>query len=100
MSKYFEKVKSLEIKKDVYIMGIETSCDETAVSIVKNGREVLAEGFMHGYIIDEPRGERGFGYDPFFVPVGETRTVAEMSDEEKNCISHRANALKDLLSKI
>lgn len=68
--------------------------------VYPDGREVLAEGFMHGYIIDEPRGERGFGYDPFFVPVGETRTVAEMSDEEKNCISHRANALKDLLSKI
>lgn len=43
MSNYFEKIKSLEIKKDVYIMGIETSCDETAVSIVKNGREVLAD---------------------------------------------------------
>jgi XTP/dITP diphosphohydrolase len=55
---------------------------------------------MHGHIIDEPRGERGFGYDPFFVPVGESRTVAEMSDEEKSGISHRANALKNLLLKI
>ncbi len=43
MSKYFEKIKQLNIKKDVLIMGIETSCDETAVSIVKNGREVLAD---------------------------------------------------------
>ena len=68
--------------------------------VYPDGREVTAEGFMHGRIVDEPRGERGFGYDPFFVPVGESRTVAEMSDEEKNLISHRGNALKNLLSKI
>ena len=47
-----------------------------------------------------PRGERGFGYDPIFVPDGESRTVAEMSDDEKNAISHRANALKALVEKI
>ena len=68
--------------------------------VYPDGREVVAEGFMHGHIVDEPRGEHGFGYDPFFVPVGESRTVAEMSDEEKNLISHRGNALKNLLSKI
>ena len=68
--------------------------------VYPDGREVTAEGFMHGRIVDEPRGERGFGYDPFFVPAGESRTVAEMSDEEKNLISHRGNALKNLLSKI
>ena len=68
--------------------------------VYPDGREVTAEGFMHGRIVDEPRGEHGFGYDPFFVPMGESRTVAEMSDEEKNLISHRGNALKSLLSKI
>ena len=55
---------------------------------------------MYGKIIDTPRGERGFGYDPIFVKDGEDRTVAEMTDEEKNAISHRANALKELLCKI
>ena len=55
---------------------------------------------MYGSIIDTPRGERGFGYDPIFVPDGESRTVAEMSDDEKNAISHRANALKALVEKI
>ena len=65
-----------------------------------DGREVLAEGYMYGTIITERRGDRGFGYDPLFVPDGESRTVAEMTDEEKNAISHRANALKLLLSKI
>lgn len=64
------------------------------------GTEVCAEGYMFGEIIDSPRGTRGFGYDPLFVPTGETRTVAEMTDEEKNSISHRANALQLLLSKL
>ena len=68
--------------------------------VYPDGREVTAEGYMYGSIITTPRGNKGFGYDPIFVPDGETRTVAEMSDEEKNSISHRANALKLLLTKI
>lgn len=65
-----------------------------------DGREVSSEGYMYGEITDNPRGDRGFGYDPLFVPTGETRTVAEMSDEEKNRISHRANALTAILEKL
>lgn len=65
-----------------------------------SGELTLAEGYMYGTITSDRRGERGFGYDPLFVPHGETRTVAEMTDEEKNAISHRANALKILLEKI
>ena len=65
-----------------------------------DGKIVEAEGYMYGEIIDTPRGNSGFGYDPIFVPTGETRTVAEMTDEEKNAISHRANALAELLSKL
>lgn len=65
-----------------------------------DGRELTAEGYMYGEIIESGRGEGGFGYDPLFVPTGETRTVAEMSDREKNAISHRANALKNLLLKL
>lgn len=68
--------------------------------VFPDGREVTAEGYMYGSIVDSPRGSAGFGYDPLFVPDGESRTVAEMTDEEKNLISHRANALKLLLSKI
>ncbi len=72
-----------------------------AMSLVyPDGREISAEGYMYGEITDNPRGSRGFGYDPLFVPDGETRTVAEMTDDEKNAISHRANALKLLLSKL
>ena len=72
-----------------------------AVALVyPNGREVTAEGFMRGSIIESQRGSAGFGYDPLFLPSGESRTVAEMSDAEKNLISHRGDALRNLLSKI
>ena len=65
--------------------------------VYPDGKEISAEGYMYGEITDSPRGERGFGYDPLFIPVGETRTVAEMTDDEKNAISHRANALAAIL---
>ncbi len=72
----------------------------TMALVYPDGREIVAEGYMHGSIIDSPRGAQGFGYDPLFLPAGESRTVAELGDSEKNAISHRGNALKDLLSKI
>lgn len=68
--------------------------------VYPDGKRVEAEGYLYGRIIDTPRGTRGFGYDPIFVPDGEERTVAEMTDEEKNAISHRAKALEALLSKL
>lgn len=51
------------------------------------------EGVCAGRIASAPRGEGGFGYDPVFVPDGETRTFAEMSPAEKNAVSHRKKAL-------
>ncbi len=72
----------------------------TVALVYPDGRELLSEGFMHGKIIESPRGINGFGYDPLFLPDGESRTAAELSDEEKNAISHRGNALKNLLIKI
>lgn len=72
-----------------------------AIALVyPSGKEVTAEGYMFGEIIRSERGEGGFGYDPLFVPTGESRTVAEMTSEEKNLISHRANALKELCKKL
>ena len=66
-----------------------------------DGRETVAEGACDGMIAEEERGERGFGYDPVFVPVeSDGRTFAEMSDEEKNALSHRARALRNLLNRL
>lgn len=70
------------------------------VIVYPDGRSVSAEGHLFGHITESPRGAGGFGYDPLFVPEGERRTVAEMSDEEKNKISHRARALEAILKKL
>ena len=66
-----------------------------AVAIAQPNGSVLnvSHGICEGTIIFEPRGTGGFGYDPLFVPDGFTQTFAELSDEIKNRISHRARAL-------
>lgn len=55
------------------------------------------QGELHGRILEAPRGEGGFGYDPLFVPDGCTQTLAEMGSAEKNKISHRRRALQHVL---
>jgi len=67
------------------------------VAIAPDGAEVTARGELAGTLTDVPRGSGGFGYDPAFVPDGETRTVAEMAAGEKDAISHRARAARALL---
>lgn len=61
---------------------------------------IIAEGVWEGRIIDDPRGENGFGYDPYFLLPSRSITSAELPPEEKNQISHRAMALRILLEKI
>ncbi len=56
-----------------------------------------AEGYLYGEILSSPRGNNGFGYDPLFFVSQKNQTVAELSSEEKNKISHRANALLKLI---
>jgi len=60
------------------------------------GDEISAEGVCEGWILDSPRGAGGFGYDPLFLPDGETLTFAELPAERKNAISHRARAAETL----
>lgn len=62
-----------------------------------DGREIVAEGVCEGTIAESERGERGFGYDPLFVPdAGDGRTFAEMSMGEKHHLSHRGKAFRAL----
>lgn len=62
-----------------------------------NGKEFKsAIGEVRGNIIKNPQGKNGFGYDPLFIPSGFEKTMAELSHEEKNKISHRLNAFKEL----
>ena len=70
------------------------------VAVSPQGEEVRARGELVGTLAEAPRGSGGFGYDPAFVPVGESRTVAEMSAGEKDAISHRARAAAALLPQL
>ena len=60
----------------------------------------IFKGKVDGKIAREQKGDRGFGYDPIFVPKGESKTFAEMSTEEKNKLSHRAKSLKKLAEQL
>jgi XTP/dITP diphosphohydrolase len=67
-----------------------------AVLAFPRGEELHTEGICEGTLEPKPRGSRGFGYDPIFVPAGWDRTMAELTDEEKDRISHRGRALRAL----
>jgi XTP/dITP diphosphohydrolase len=64
--------------------------------VAPGGEETLFEGVCAGTMAAEGAGTRGFGYDPVFVPDGERRTMAELTDEEKDAISHRGRAARAL----
>ena len=68
----------------------------TVICLIRNGKEHLFEGIVKGEIIQEKRGGAGFGYDPIFVPEGYDLTFAELGDDVKNTISHRARAVEKL----
>jgi XTP/dITP diphosphohydrolase len=70
---------------------------ECALAYADGETEHLVHGRCEGTMAHAPRGERGFGYDPVFVPDDEARTMAELSDEEKDRISHRGRAARALL---
>ncbi len=68
----------------------------TAIALILDGKEYLFEGIAKGVITKEKRGEKGFGYDPVFMPEGYGETFAELGVETKNTISHRAKAVAKL----
>lgn len=70
-------------------------------AVFYNGSDFIScLGELHGRIVNTAKGKNGFGYDPYFVPDGFTKTAAELTLEEKNKISHRAKAFRLLLEKI
>lgn len=68
----------------------------TVISLILDGKKYLFEGVIKGEIIKEKRGDSGFGYDPVFVPEGYNQTFAELGNDIKNRISHRALAVNKL----
>ena len=95
--KDFEKNidKVLEMMKDA---DDRRAVFRTVIALVKDNKEHLFEGKVTGTILRERRGTGGFGYDPVFLPDGHKHTFAEMTLEEKNSISHRAEAFRKLKS--
>ena len=69
----------------------------TVIALIEKGVEHLFTGIVDGEIATEPRGEQGFGYDPIFIPKQTGLTFAQMGEEGKNQISHRARAVGKLL---
>jgi XTP/dITP diphosphohydrolase len=70
----------------------------TVICLIWNDEQHLFEGICEGEITNEQSGEKGFGYDPVFIPDGSDRTFAQMSMEEKNNFSHRRKATDKLIS--
>jgi XTP/dITP diphosphohydrolase len=71
-----------------------------AALVVPDDGEEIASGSVEGLLVTRPRGSGGFGYDPIFVPAGLDRTMAELSAEEKDAISHRGKAFRGLVPAI
>jgi len=61
---------------------------------------IIADGVWHGQLIEQPRGQGGFGYDPYFFLASLGKTAAELSAQEKNNLSHRGQALRALINKL
>ena len=68
----------------------------TVIALIEKGKEHLFEGVVEGVIAREKSGTQGFGYDPVFIPEGNSKTFAELGEDIKNTISHRARAVKKL----
>lgn len=71
-----------------------------AALALPSGDELVVEGRLDGRLIRQGRGSNGFGYDPIFVPDGESRTTAEMAPDEKDAISHRGRAFRALAARL
>ena len=70
----------------------------TIISLLLNGQEQQFEGICEGTILQQPIGEKGFGYDAVFMPEGSNKSFAQMDMEEKNTYSHRKKAMAKLIS--
>ena len=69
----------------------------TSICLIEDGEEQYFEGIVRGNIAEAKKGEKGFGYDPIFIPENHERSFAEMTSEEKNTMSHRARAIQALI---
>ncbi|HNA00137.1 MAG TPA: RdgB/HAM1 family non-canonical purine NTP pyrophosphatase [Ferruginibacter sp.] len=102
-ARYAGDVRSFDANIDKLLGKLKGKTDRSArfrtvISLILGGEEYRFEGICPGRIIDERKGNEGFGYDPVFVPEGSDRTFAEMSMEEKNKFSHRKKAMEKMIA--
>lgn len=100
-ARYAGEQKSSEDNMNLLLEKLEGKSDRSArfrtvIALYIDGKMHTFEGIVNGMIIEEKRGDQGFGYDPIFVPEGYTTTFAEMSMTEKNSVSHRARAFRKM----
>lgn len=90
--------KLLANLKDVPADKRQATFHTTLVLLKPDGVKLVVDGEVHGEILTAPRGENGFGYDPLFYIASKSKTMAEMSDYEKNAISHRGRATQKMMT--
>ncbi len=88
MRKVLHEMEDMENRK---------ACFKTVVALILDGQTHFFEGRVDGVITTEQHGEKGFGYDPIFLPDGFDKTFAEMDADTKNSISHRGRAMQKLV---
>jgi XTP/dITP diphosphohydrolase len=102
-ARYAGEGRSFDANIEKLLTNLATKADRSArfrtvISLLIGGKETFFEGECQGRIIAEKRGNKGFGYDPVFIPNGSDRTFAEMDMEEKNRFSHRKKATEKLVA--
>ena len=98
---YSDNVRRLLDVLEGHSLAHRTARFRTAcVACMTDGRELKAEGVLEGRITLAARGSHGFGYDSIFEVAGQGRTLAEMESREKNAISHRAKAMRELIRRM
>lgn len=85
-------IKAIDSLKELKI-GESKAHYSAAIAIVSKYGEYVVHGWMYGKVIDTPRGDKGFGYDPIFIPDGFDKTLGELDSKIKESLSHRAKAL-------
>ena len=92
--------KLLEAMREVSDRRAHYHCALVLLRHADDPQPIIAEGQWHGMILEAPRGEGGFGYDPLFLDTELQQTVAEISTVDKNRVSHRGQALRALVEKL
>ena len=92
--------KLLDAMRDVADRRAHYHCALVLLRHADDPQPLIAEGQWHGVILESPRGEGGFGYDPLFLDTNLQQTVAEISTTDKNRVSHRGKALRMLVDKL